>query len=132
MIVYTHKVKGLVTIGKECIGVNHKSVLIDASGYITIGNGVVFSVDTCIYSHEHYMNRKDKTIISQSKKYGIKQTSLIIGDDVYFGAKCIILPQVTNIPKGVIIGAGSVLTKNPTGEYEIWAGNPAKKVGERK
>jgi acetyltransferase-like isoleucine patch superfamily enzyme len=30
----------------------------------------------------------------------------------------------------VVIGAGSVLTKNP-GPYEIWAGNPARKIGMR-
>ncbi|MBW1750927.1 MAG: hypothetical protein JRJ37_09570 [Deltaproteobacteria bacterium] len=38
--------------------------------------------------------------------------------------------QVTHIPNGVVIGAGSVLTKNP-GPYEIWAGNPARKIGMR-
>jgi acetyltransferase-like isoleucine patch superfamily enzyme len=40
------------------------------------------------------------------------------------------LYQVTRIPDGFVLGAGSVLTKNP-GPYEIWAGAPAKKVGYR-
>jgi serine O-acetyltransferase len=30
-----------------------------------------------------------------------------------------------------VLGAGSVLTKNP-GPFEIWAGNPARKIGQRK
>ncbi|THB78768.1 MAG: hypothetical protein D6B25_03295, partial [Desulfobulbaceae bacterium] len=42
-----------------------------------------------------------------------------------------VLYQVTEIPDGVVLGAGSILTKNP-GPYEIWAGNPARKIGERK
>lgn len=133
MIKFTHaKVKGKVKLGPNCIGANHASVLLDSSGYITAGSGVVFSIGTSIYSHKHHMDRKDESLIVQTATRGVIQTKLTIGDDVYFGANCMILPQVTNIPKGVIIGAGSVLTKNPTGEYEIWAGNPAKKIGERK
>jgi len=30
----------------------------------------------------------------------------------------------------VVLGGGSVLTRNPD-PYEIWAGNPARKIGER-
>jgi acetyltransferase-like isoleucine patch superfamily enzyme len=42
-----------------------------------------------------------------------------------------VLYQATHLPDGFVLGAGSVLTKNP-GPFEIWAGNPARKVGERK
>jgi len=42
-----------------------------------------------------------------------------------------VLYQVTEIPDGVVVAAGAVLTKNP-GPYEIWAGVPAKKIAERR
>lgn len=74
---------------------------------------------------------RDKTIIEQTKEKGVKYSSLIVGNDVYFGSNCIVLQSVTNIPNGTVIAAGAVLTKNPENEYEIWGGVPARKIGER-
>ncbi|WP_320128736.1 CatB-related O-acetyltransferase [uncultured Sphaerochaeta sp.] len=49
-----------------------------------------------------------------------------IGNDVWIGSNCLIKSGVS-ISDGVIIGMGSVVTKN-IGPYEIWAGNPAKLI----
>jgi acetyltransferase-like isoleucine patch superfamily enzyme len=122
--------KGKFTIGKGCSGQDLKDVIIDVSGDITIGNEVIISDQCIIYTHYHPM-KKRKSITRQTKEDGVIKTSLVIGDDVFLGARCIILPQVTNIPRGTVIAAGAILTKNPTEEYEIWGGNPAKKIGER-
>lgn len=46
------------------------------------------------------------------------------------GAKIISGRDGVVIGRGTVVGAGAVLTKS-TGEYEIWAGVPARKVGER-
>ena len=54
-----------------------------------------------------------------------------IGADVWIHDGSMVLYQATHLPDGFVLGAGSVLTKNP-GPFEIWAGNPARKVGERK
>jgi len=54
-----------------------------------------------------------------------------IGRDVWIHDGSIVLYQASHLPDGFVLGAGSVLTKNP-GAYEIWAGNPARKIGERK
>jgi acetyltransferase-like isoleucine patch superfamily enzyme len=53
-----------------------------------------------------------------------------IGRDVWIHDGAIVLYQASQLPDGFVLGAGSVLTKNP-GAYEIWAGNPARKIGER-
>ena len=37
-----------------------------------------------------------------------------------------VLYQVTHIPDGMVLGAGSLLTRNP-GPYEIWAGGSRPK-----
>ena len=52
-----------------------------------------------------------------------------IGDDVWLGAGAILLPG-TIVADGAVIGAGSVVIDS-IGQYEIWAGNPARKIGER-
>lgn len=52
-----------------------------------------------------------------------------IGNDVWIGTRCIVKAGVS-IGDGAILGMGSVLTKDVP-PYEIWAGNPAKKIGAR-
>jgi serine O-acetyltransferase len=58
---------------------------------------------------------------------------IIIADDVILCAGCKVLTKDEQliIRKGTIIAANAVLL-NSTGEYEIWAGVPAKKIGMRK
>lgn len=53
----------------------------------------------------------------------------IIGNDVWLGSRVTVLAG-RKIGNGAIIGAGSVVTKD-VGDYEIWAGNPAKLIRKR-
>ena len=53
----------------------------------------------------------------------------IVGNDVWIGTNSIIVGGV-NIGDGVIIAAGAVVTKDIPA-YEIWGGNPAKKIRDR-
>lgn len=55
---------------------------------------------------------------------------VVIGDRVWIGYRAIVLPGVC-IGEGTVIGAGAVVTKNVE-PYAIVAGNPARKIGERK
>jgi acetyltransferase-like isoleucine patch superfamily enzyme len=52
-----------------------------------------------------------------------------IGNDVWIGNNCLIKSGV-KIGNGSVIGMGSVLTKD-VGDYEIWAGNPARLIRKR-
>jgi len=53
---------------------------------------------------------------------------VVIGENAFIGANCIILPDVT-IGKNAIVGAGSVVTKDVP-SATIVAGNPAKFIKE--
>ncbi len=55
-----------------------------------------------------------------------------IGDDaiLYPGAKILGGPGVTRVGAGAIVAANAVLLTS-TGDWEVWAGSPAKKVGDR-
>lgn len=56
--------------------------------------------------------------------------TIMIEDDVWIGARAIILPGV-KIGKGCIIGAGAVVTKS-FDDYSVIGGNPAKLLKLRK
>jgi acetyltransferase-like isoleucine patch superfamily enzyme len=101
------------------------TVYFDNSGDISIGSGVSIHRNVCIFTHEH-----DHSIDVPIMESGVAISSLDIGDDVFIGANVTILSKVNKIGTGAVIGAGSVLTKD-VGEYEIWAGNPAKFIRNR-
>jgi acetyltransferase-like isoleucine patch superfamily enzyme len=57
-------------------------------------------------------------------KAGLNSRPVKMGNDVWIGAHAIVLPGV-QVADGVIIGAGSVLTKDAPA-YSVWVGNPAR------
>jgi acetyltransferase-like isoleucine patch superfamily enzyme len=63
------------------------------------------------------------------KDQACTEASIIIGNDVWIGANAIILKGVT-IEDGAIIAAGAVVNRLVQAN-EIWAGVPAKKIGDR-
>jgi len=56
---------------------------------------------------------------------------VILGDDVWIGANCVILPGVW-LGNNTVVGAGSVVTKSFPEGHCVVAGNPAKKIRELK
>jgi serine O-acetyltransferase len=57
---------------------------------------------------------------------------ILIEDDVILSPGCKVLCKtgMLQVGRGTVIGANAVLLES-TGEWEIWAGVPARKVGER-
>lgn len=103
-------------IGKNCY--------MNDAEKISIGNNVLIGQDVMIFTSNHKTN-KDELIRLQGFNFG----QVKIGDDVWIGARVIILPNVT-INRGAVIGAGAVVTKD-VDEYTIVGGIPAKKIGIR-
>ena len=99
---------------------------ITAGGGITIGNYVGIGPDAKIWSVNHIYKDPDQPWRFQ----GSEKKEVVIEDDVWIAASCIIKPGVT-IGKGAIISAGSVLSKSIP-PFAIVAGNPARVVGWRR
>jgi len=97
------------------------------------GHGVVIHSHAKIGQRVHIyqgvtLGRADIYLpITQSKFQGIE-----IADDVILSPGCKILCKegILRIGKGTVIGANAVLLQS-TGDYEIWAGSPARCVGQR-
>jgi maltose O-acetyltransferase len=76
----------------------------------------------------HQFKRLD---IPMGHQPSLPKSPLLIDDDVWIGARAMILPGCQHIGKGVIIGAGSVVTKDVP-DYAIVGGNPARVIKYRK
>ena len=102
-----------VEIGSNCKIQSHSFIceLVNIGNNCFIGHGVVFINDTM------------KTGPADGDRSKWKKT--IIGNNVSIGSNASILP--VSICNNVVIGAGSVVTKN-IDEPGIYAGNPAKKI----
>ena len=55
---------------------------------------------------------------------------IVIGNDVWIGARVVVLPGV-HIADGCVVGAGSVVTSRLAEPYGIYAGNPARLLRHR-
>ena len=105
-------------IGKNCHIDSHS--FLDQHGKIVIGDNVTITAWAKILTHDN-----SKKIIGKEEKM-----FSIIKDNAFIGIDSIILDGII-IGKSSIIGAGAVVTKNVPNK-EVWAGNPAKKIGEIK
>lgn len=102
------------------IGSNFKSM----NRIVSIGNYLMMSEDVLFIGGGHQFDRLDLPMGHQGES---SKTPLTIADDVWIGARVIILPGCKQIGRGVIIGAGSVVTKDIP-DYAVVGGNPAKVI----
>lgn len=107
---------GDVLIGHSTI-VGIGSVVI---GPVTIGNNVMLAQNVVVSGLNH--GYEDVAVPPSIQKVICKQ--IMISDDVWIGANCIITAGIT-IGKHTIIGAGSVVTKDMP-DFCVAVGNPAK------
>ena len=97
------------------------------------GHGVVVHSKAKIGANVHLyqgvtLGRADIYLPSEQSKFeGIE-----IGDEVILSPGCKVLCRegVLKVGRGTVIGANAVLLES-TGDYEIWAGSPARCVGQR-
>jgi len=97
--------------------------------YIKIGSNVMFGPYVLIVTGDHRFDLIGEYMIDIKEKRVSDDQPVIISDDVWIGARTIILKGV-KIGKGAVIGAGSVVTKDVSA-YSIVGGNPAKVIKRR-
>lgn len=114
---------GTLTVGDKS-GISNACIhcmdRIDIGNYVNIGAGAMI-IDTDFHSLD-WKDKRDGIDVQKAA-----HAPVTIKDFAFIGANALIMKGVT-IGEKARVGAGSVVTKNiPDGE--IWAGNPAKKIG---
>lgn len=100
-------------------------VLVTTDGGLTIGDRVLIGYGTQILTRNHRIPPMPGRIFGA----GHESLPVEIGDDVWIGANCVILPGVT-IGEHAVVAAGSVVTKSvPPGG--IVGGAPARLIRNR-
>ena len=100
------------------------------NGCLEIGKYCSFAPYVSIYTRNHpYNTPSTSPIFFNSSWKGVKEDTvkhhkLEIGNDVWIGQYSVILPSVSKIGDGAVIGAGSIVTKNIP-DYAVVVGNPA-------
>ncbi len=126
-----------------------RGVRVSAPNQMTIGDNVsigpysLILLDGCIGSHtmisfgvyivgrsDHKFDKPEVLIsANDSKSIPGRESSIIIGRDVWIGAGAILLSGV-KVGDGSVIAAGSVVTRD-VGNCEIVGGNPAHFISNR-
>lgn len=103
-----------IEIGEDFYA-NNNCVFVDPA-VIRFGDHVLLGPCCCFYTALHPLDKE-----TRSKGFE-RALPINIGDDVWFGGSCTVLPGVS-IGSGTVIGAGSVVTKDiPAGVLAF--GNP--------
>lgn len=107
---------------------DNSSIGVDCRVYgdVVFGANVMTGPDVIIGPPEHGYSRTDIPMISQG--FGSAR-QVVIGDDVWIGARVIILAG-RQIGNGAIVAAGAIVTRDVP-DYAIVGGNPARVIKSR-
>lgn len=95
------------------------------NGRIEIGSCTAVGPGTVVRAANHRFSRRDVPIMRQGHVPG----TVVIEEDVWIGANCVITPDV-RIGRGAVVGAGAVVTHD-VAPFSIVGGVPAKVIGRR-
>lgn len=109
------------------VGISQSAIVAKAD--ITIGDNVKIGGGSVIYSTDfHSLSPEDRN--SDRDAELANSAPVVIDDNVFIGAHCIVLKGVT-IGRNSVIGAGSVVTRSIP-DNVIAAGNPCRVIREIK
>ena len=116
---------GDVVIGADC-AINSGTVLYTGNG-IRIGDAVAIAANCTLAPTNHAIADRTRRIRDQG--FQPSKGGIVIEEDVWLGAGVVVLDGAV-IRKGAVIAAGSVVM-GEVPAYEIYAGAPARRIGQR-
>jgi acetyltransferase-like isoleucine patch superfamily enzyme len=117
--------QGDVIIG-EHVAINAGCVIYSGNG-IRIGNHVAIAANCTLAPVNHAYARRDTRIAEQG--FLPSRGGILIEDDVWIGANCVVLDGAV-LRRGCVIGAAS-LVRGEVAAYSVQAGHPLVCLGQR-
>lgn len=122
-----NKVKMLFWTGKRSFE-NGGGTFVNYECWFDLGADIVIGNKCNIAMNVTFMN-SDHDVADSERRAGMYHPKpIIVGDGCWIGANSLIMPGVT-IGNGVVIAAGSVVTKDCESDC-LYGGVPAKKIKE--
>jgi hypothetical protein len=116
--------KGRVVLGSHS-NVQCFTTIAAGDGVVSLGDHVRIGPNCSLLGADHeYRDRETPIHMQPMTNPGLK-----IGDDVWIGANCVVLPGI-EIGRGCVVGAGSVVTRSLP-PYSVAVGNPARVIKNR-
>lgn len=107
-----------IEVGRNCF-INYNCVILD-NAKVKLGDNCLIAPNVSIYTAGHTMYPESRSF---GYEYGIEIT---VGDNVWIGGNTVLCPGV-HIGSNVVIGAGSVVTKDIP-DWTFAAGNPCRVI----
>lgn len=111
-----------LTIGNQVVMAEYSSI--SCSRSVTIGDGVLFGVNSFVSDNSHGETDRSELRIPPAQRPIVSKGPVTVGNNVWIGRNVCILPNVT-IGEGAIIGANAVVTHDIP-PYSIAVGAPAR------
>lgn len=110
-----------IVFGRDVI-VNNGVTMIAEAATITIGDRVLIGPEVSIYDSDFH----GLAVADRQNPQAVRRGDVTIGNDVFIGARAIILKNL-RIGDGAVIAAGAVVTRDVP-PNSVAAGNPARVV----
>lgn len=124
------KIKPAGGMGDFELGENshlNSGIVVYTGNGVLIGNHVLIAANCTFAPTNHEYKSRDKLIMEQ--RFKPSKGGIIIEDDVWIGANCVLLDG-TIIRRGAVIGAGSVV-RGEIESYGVYVGRPLTRIGTR-
>lgn len=116
---------GDMVIGADC-AINSGTVIYTGNG-VRVGDGVAIAANCTLAPTNHQVADRDRPIREQG--FMPSRGGILIEDDCWLGASVVLLDGAV-LRRGAVVAAGSVV-RGELAAYGIYAGAPARKIGER-
>lgn len=111
-----------LVVGDNCC--INDGCLMQCQGGVTLGDSVTISTGAIVLSRQYRMSDWYEQCFKDEPEMDHEEKQVFLNDHTWIGAGAIILPGVQIRGKGVVVAAGTIVTKNIDEDYVLVAGSP--------
>lgn len=115
-----------LVVGDNCC--INDGCLMQCQGGVMLGNNVTISTGAIVLARQHRMRDWWEQCDKDEPDMDHEERSVLLNNHTWIGAGAIVLPGVKIRGKGVVVAAGTIVTKNIDEDYVLIAGSSMRIV----